>query len=71
MSGVMPEELKAKEMPESAKHVWEWYCKIKNAGDVNYQTLQAFSQLECVDLLPNEVDLIMSFDREFKEVMYA
>lgn len=69
MTGVMPDELKTDELPESLAYIWGYYINLKNAGDVNYQTIKAFSDLMAVDLTPSEVDLIMSFESAYKRVM--
>ena len=66
MSGTKPEALNVPVMPEEMEYLWHYYLQLKNAGDVNYQTIKAFSELMAVELKPREVSLIMDFENEYR-----
>lgn len=49
------------------EYLWGYYVDIKNAGDVNYQSLMAYSKLMAVNLSPRESSIIMGFERVYRE----
>lgn len=57
-----PQGLDFPDMPQEYKYLWSWFVQIANAGDVGFQTIEAFCRLKRVDLSPTEVDLILEFD---------
>ena len=69
MTGVMPDELKTQEIPESLYYLWSYYIALKNAGEVNYLTIKAYSELMAVDLTPSEVQTIIDFEMAYRREM--
>ena len=62
MTGRKPKGLDFPGMPDEFEYVWRWFVRIANAGEVNLQTIESFSKLMRVDILPDEVGLILDFD---------
>lgn len=69
MTGVKPPELDVPDMPESLEYLWRYYIDLKNAGDVNFSTIKAFSDLMALDLQPFEVSLIMDFEKQYRQAL--
>lgn len=69
MTGVMPDELKTQQIPESLYYLWLYYIALKNAGEVNYLTIKAYSELMAVDLTPSEVQTIIDFEMAYRREM--
>lgn len=68
MTGVMPEALKVPAMPNELEYLWRYYVDIRNAEPVTFSSVKAFSDLMCLNLEPNEVSVIMEFEKKYKEV---
>lgn len=69
MTGVMPDELKTQEIPDSLYYLWSYYIALKNSGEVNYLTIKAYSELMAVDLTPSEVQTIIDFEMAYRREM--
>lgn len=69
MTGVMPDELKTQDIPESLSYLWSYYIDLKNAGDVNFLTIKSYSDLMAIDLTPSEVKTILDFEMAYRREM--
>lgn len=65
----MPAGLNIPEMPQELAYIWEYYLDLKNAGEVNYLTIKAYSELMALDMTPSEVSLIMGFEKEYRRAL--
>ena len=52
------------EVPEFIFYLWEWYLEISNGSAISYQELQAWSELTCKDIQPQEVEILKALDYE-------
>ena len=69
MTGVKPDLLNTEEMPKSAEYIWRYYIELKNAGDVNFVSIRAYSDLMGLDLQPSEVSMIIEFEKKYRMVV--
>ena len=76
-TGVMPEELKPKDFPDSLLYVWQSFIELSQArqaglngpSSLTYTDIKAWSELTGNELSPVDVEIIKKLDTLYLKVM--
>lgn len=65
-----PAALNYPDMPDEYKYIWHWYISIANSGEVSLASIESYARLMCIDIKPNEVEMLLDFDLAAKKVKH-
>lgn len=76
-SEVAAQELVGPPCPDDLRYIWEWFVELSSsrtsngfgANPLGWATLEAWSRITCVQLLPYERRALLALDRAYLAIM--